>query len=212
VGSGSGAPDDHGRPTRRDPVDRLVAERVGQRVLGAWDVGRGPAIEGAQRPPGVLPERDQLRILDPPAASQLLDDQLRIEQHDDLPRPELAGQGQGTYDRRVLRNVVRLDAEELRDRGVGSGPRVARVGPGKVDQGGTGRSEARIAAGRSISPDDEAATGPTGSLAAGSVDGRRPERRLGSARIGGQSGSPGGEATGSADLPVSLRQTIWIGS
>src|SRR6185295_13475015 len=43
--SGSG-PDDHrGRPTRCRAIDGLVREGIGHRVLGARDVGRGPAVE-----------------------------------------------------------------------------------------------------------------------------------------------------------------------
>ena len=51
--SGSG-PDDHDRGSAGGhPVDRLVAQGVGDRVLGPRDVRRRPALEAAKRPPGV---------------------------------------------------------------------------------------------------------------------------------------------------------------
>src|SRR4029078_7948483 len=103
--SGSGPPNDDRRPTRRDAVDRLVAERVRERVLGARYCRPVSALEAAQRPPGLLPERDQLRVLDPPAPGQLLDDQLRVQEHDDLARPELAGEPEGPEQRPVPRDA-----------------------------------------------------------------------------------------------------------
>ena len=75
-----------GRPAGR-PVDRLVGERVGDRVLGPWHVRRGPALEAREHLAAGRPERDQLGVLDPPPAGELLDDQLRVEQQVDLAAP-----------------------------------------------------------------------------------------------------------------------------
>jgi hypothetical protein len=130
----AGPPDDGCRPARSDAVDRLVGQRVGGGVLSPRDVDRRPAIEGAERLAGGLPQRDELRVLDPPAAGQLLDDQLGVEQHRHLAGTELARQLQRPDDGRVLGDVVRLDAEVVGDRGVGRRSRVGGVRSGGVDQ------------------------------------------------------------------------------
>ena len=109
---------DRSRPAGVRPVDRLVRQLVGDGVEGARDVDGGPAIEPGEGLAGRRPERDQLRVLHPPAAGQLLDDQLRIEQQVDLAGTELARQVQGPDDAGVLRDVVGLDAEVVGDRGI----------------------------------------------------------------------------------------------
>ena len=73
------------------------------------------------------------------------------------PGTELRGQREGPDDGRVLGDVVRLDPEELGDRRVRRGPRVAGVGPGKVDQDGSRRRGSGVAARRAVRPDEEIA-------------------------------------------------------
>ena len=87
-------------------------------------------VKPAERLSGACPERDQLRVLHPPATGELLDDELGIEQQVHLGRPELARQLERADDPRVLGDVVGLDPEVVGDRRVGGGPRVARVGRG----------------------------------------------------------------------------------
>src|SRR4029079_15135390 len=118
---------DGGWSTRLRPVDRLIGERVGDGVLGARDVVGRPAPEPAERAPRRGPQRDELGVLDPPATGQLLHDQLRVEQEVDLRRAKLLGELEGPDDARVFGHVVRLDAEVVRDRGIGPGPRIAGV-------------------------------------------------------------------------------------
>ena len=97
-----------------------------------------------------------LRVLDPPATGELLDDQLRIEDQRDFPGPELARQVEGPNDARVLGDVVRLDPEIVRDRGVGRCPRVPGIRARGVDENRPGRRRSRVAAGRPVGPDDQA--------------------------------------------------------
>ncbi|MEA2578836.1 MAG: hypothetical protein QOD78_2424 [Chloroflexota bacterium] len=223
AGSGSGPHDDDRRPARCDTVDRLVAERIGQRVLGPRYVRRRPAVEATQDPTGLLPQGDQLGILDPPATGQLLDDELGVQEQVDLASTQLAGEAQGPDDGGVLRDVVRLDAEELRDRRVGAGSWVAGVRTRGVDERGAGRSRPGIAARGPVGSDDQAER-----PIAGGARRRWPQRRLASAvAVGGaQPGSPPGPdgapdpgndgivgaGASSSSVPRSFRQTIWIGS
>ena len=83
---------DHGGAAGRRPVDRLVGQRVGDASSGR--AARAPP-SSARSPPSVCrargPERDELGVLDPPAAGELLDDQLRIEQQVDLATPRARG-------------------------------------------------------------------------------------------------------------------------
>jgi hypothetical protein len=156
-GSGSGGSlDDDRRSTRGHPIDGFVAQGVGQRVLGARNVRRGPSVHPAQESAGLLPERNELRVLDPPATRQLLDDQLGVEQQVDLAGAQLTGEGERPNDRGVFRDVVRLDTEELGDRGVGAGSRVAGVGARRVDERGPGRGWSGVAACGPVGPDDQA--------------------------------------------------------
>jgi hypothetical protein len=192
---------------------------------------RGPAVERSERLPGRFPEWDQLGVLDPPAARELLDDQLGIEEHRHLAGTQLAGQGKGPDDPGVFRDVVRLDAEVVRDRGVGRSPRVGGVRPRGIDEDGPGRGGTRVAASRAVGPDDQLEPLPG---VAGGPRGFRPERRAALAVVAGvaQSRSPswpvdrgngGGPAApvpaapvaaepSPSDRPRSLRQAIWIGS
>src|SRR5579862_3110125 len=79
-------PDDDRRAAGPDAIDRLVGQGVGGRVLGARDVVGRPAPEAAKRPPDLGVERDDLEVLDPPAAVDLLHDQLRVEEQVDFGR------------------------------------------------------------------------------------------------------------------------------
>jgi hypothetical protein len=213
------------RPTRRTPIDRLVAECIGKGILGTRDVRRGPSVEVAQDPPRLFPERDQLGVLDPPATRQLLDDQLRIEEQVDLACTQLASQRESPDDRNVLGDVVRPDAEELGDRGVWEGPRIAGIRSGGIDENRAGGGRSGVAASGAIGPDDEARA-----IGGGGPRGGRPERPLGIAARPAQPAAPSGPEPGggadegpgsvgtlegggaSAPSPRSLRQTIWIGS
>ena len=174
---------------------------------GSRTSGRSPRSE----PPRRLPQRDQLRVLDPPAARELLDDQLRVEEHRDLPGAELRGQGERPDDGRVLGDVVRLDAEELRDRRVGHGSRVAGVGPAQVDQDRPGRRRARGCRGRPRRSGRRQA-GQAGAPAASRC--RRSRRSVRRRRRGrsGRSAPAAAPARASSRAPRSLRQTLWIGS
>ena len=84
-------PRDARRSARRHPVERLVGQPVGRRVLGPRHVGRRPALEARQRRLRLGPQRLQLRVLDPPPAVELLHDQLRVEEQVDLLRARAAG-------------------------------------------------------------------------------------------------------------------------
>ena len=116
-----------------------------------------PGLKAAEDAAARRPERDELGVLDPPAAGQLLDDELRVEEQVDLDGPEVARQLQGAQHPGVLGDVVRLDAEVLGDRRVPGGTVVAGVGPGQVVEGRPGRGRSRIAARRAVGADDEAA-------------------------------------------------------
>ena len=75
----------------------------------------------------------------------------------DLASSEVAGELERAHDPGVLGDVVGLDAEILRDRGVGDGAVIARVGPAKVEERGTERRRTGVATRRTVRPDDEAA-------------------------------------------------------
>ena len=210
--SGSRASHDGRGTTRGDAIDRLVGERVRGRVLGAWHVIGRPAIERAERPSSLFPQRDQLCVLDPPAAGQLLDDQLRVEEHRDLAGTELLGEGERPHDSRVFGDVVRLDAEEVGDRGVSRRERVAGVGPRGVDQDGARRCGPGVAASRAVGADDEPAL-PRGRRC-GLV---APERRASRAVVGGVQAGPlsagaAAASLASPSLPRSFRQNHRTGS
>jgi hypothetical protein len=101
----------------------------------------------------------ELRVLHPPPAVQLLDDEERIEEEPDLPCAELGGEGERADDRRVLGDVVRLNPEVVRDRGVRRRTRVERIGAIEVDEDRPGRSMAGVRARRAVGADDEAPSG-----------------------------------------------------
>ena len=130
------APHDRGRPAGVDPVDRLVGQaRPPTEFWARGTCAARPAVEAGQRPARRRPQRDQLRVLDPPPAGELLDDELRVEQQLDLARAQLAGQVERPDDARVLGDVVGLDAEVVGDRGVGRRPgRRARPGAARSIQ------------------------------------------------------------------------------
>src|SRR4051812_3308835 len=139
-------------------VDGLIGKGVGGMIARPRHVTRGPSIEAGQRPPGGSPERDQLRVLDPPSTRELLDDELRVEQQVDLAGPQLTGKVEGPDDTRVLGDIVGLDSEVVRDRGVRHGPLIAGVRPCKVVQRGTQRGRSRVPTGCPVGPDDVSAT------------------------------------------------------
>src|SRR4029079_10842367 len=189
--------------------------------------------EAARGGAGSSKEGDRLGALPPPAARELLDDQLRVEEHRDLGRAEIAGEGEGPDDAGVLGDVVRLDAQEVRDRRVRRRERVARVRPRGVDQDRPGGRGTRVAAGGAVGPDDESAPRGTGD---GASVGRHvgPERRgpLGVGQgglpsvVAGSTGAAAGAASplteaagagaGSAGAflppPRILRRNSWTGS
>ena len=69
--------------------------------------------------------------------------------------PSSAASAEGPDDGRVLGDVVRLDPEVVRDRGVRAAPRIERVGPVEVDQHRAGRGMAGVGARRAVRADDE---------------------------------------------------------
>src|SRR5262249_24633387 len=108
----------------------------------------------------------------------------------------------------VLRDVVRLDPEELGDRGVRLRPRIPGVGPGEVDQDRPRGRRPRIAAGGPVGPDDVAAqVASPGSVGAGAAAG-----------AGGTGGTTGSSAPAALPAeeperpPRRRRQTAWSGS
>ena len=197
--------DDRGGPAAQGPVDGLVAQRVGGVVLGPSDVIGRPAVEGPQQPQCLRVERLQLGVLHPPAAVELLHDEQGVEEQPHLARPELTGEGEGPHDRRVLGDVVGLDAEVVRDRGVGRSARVERVGPDQVDQDRPGRGMAGVGPRRAVRADDEAAGLRRRPFELG------PERVVQSFGPEGSSGSSA-PAREPALRPRSFRQAHWSGS
>jgi hypothetical protein len=122
-------------------------------------MGRGPAPEPTERPAAGRPERDELRVLDPPAPGDLLDDELRVEEQVDLGGAELGSQLERPDEPGVLGDVVRLDAQVVGDGGVRRRARVASIGPAQVVERGPGRCRPWVAASRAVGPDDEATAG-----------------------------------------------------
>ena len=220
------------RPAGVRPVDRLVGQLVGDGVEGPRHVGRGPAIEPGEGLARRGPERDQLGVLDPPAAGQLLDDQLRIEQQVDLAGTQLARKVEGADDPRVLGDVVGLDAEIVGDRGVRDSAVIAGVRSCQVEQRCAQRGRSGVAARRPIGPDDEPAGGlgarfvlpgltcelgeervaQPGTRSSAGSDG--PPSADGSAGPGAPPCSTGSSTCGpeSASVPRILRRNHWIGS
>ena len=148
------------RATGGDPVDRLIGKGIGGRVLGSWNVGGRPAPrEFAEDLEGLRPEWPQLGVLDPPSAVELLDDQVRIQEELDAPRPELAGERDRPHDADVLGDIVRPDPEILRDRGIWTGPRIADVRAIEPDEHRAGRGRSRIPAGGAVGPDQVTGAG-----------------------------------------------------
>lgn len=216
----AGTPHDGGRTTRLGSVDRLVGESVRDRVLGAGHVRRRPPGERAKGPARLRPERDELRVLDPPATSELLNDELRVEQQVDLFRPQFRGQGERPHGRRVFGHIVRLDAQVIGDRGVGRRARITCIGAGQIVQGRPGRRRTGVAASGPIGPDQEPGDRMTGASGVRGCPGWLQEHRLGhsGARSGGASRPwSTGNSTRLPDplspsLPRSLRHAHWSGS
>src|SRR5215217_157798 len=77
-------PRDPRRPPGADTVQRLVGEPVRGRVLGAGNVRRRPSAERREHRLCFRVQRGELRVLDPPPAVELLDDQLGVEEQVDL--------------------------------------------------------------------------------------------------------------------------------
>ncbi len=119
--------------------------------------------------PGLGVERYQLGVLDAPAAVELLDDELAVQQHLDLARTQFAGQREGSNDRRVFGDVVRLDAQVFRDRGDRGGVGAARRRAVGFDQNGAARRRTGIASGGAVGTNDELQAGRF-SLRLGSAD------------------------------------------
>ena len=91
-----------------------LASAVRGRVLGPRHVGRRPALEPGERRLRLGPQRLQLRVLDPPAAVELLDDELRVEEQVDLlARPSRWASSSARTHARPLGDVVGLDAQRL---------------------------------------------------------------------------------------------------
>ena len=88
-----------------------------------------------------------------------------------LGRTKVTRELQSADDARVLGDVVRLDAEKVRDRGVRWRERVARVRARGVDEDGPCGGRARVAAGGSVGANDEPAPcrirGPRGANVVG---------------------------------------------
>ena len=153
-------------PAGLRPIDRLVAECVGLLVLRPRHVRRAPAREACQQRLRLGVERNQLGVLDPPPAVELLHDQFRVEQHIHLFRPQLAGQGQGPQHGRVLGHVVGLDAQVLGDGRDRRRIRASRGRRGPLDQDRAQRRRPGVAACRAVGADDQragpGAAGPAG--------------------------------------------------
>ena len=197
--------DDRRRSARQGPVDRRVAHRVGGEVLGPPDVPGGPSVERPQDPQRFRVEWLELRVLDPPAPVELLDDEHGIEEQAHLPGAQLPGKLERPDDRGVFGDVVRLDAEVVRDRCVRRCGRIERVRAGEVDQDCPGRGLAGVRARGAVRPDDE----PWGR--------RRRPLESGPERVVQPFGSEG--STGSSTpadepglRPRSFRQAHWSGS
>jgi hypothetical protein len=139
---------------RQRPVYRFVAESVGLLVLGPRHVVGGPAFKARQPRFRLGMKRDQFGVLDPPAAVELLDDQFGVEQQIDRPCPQLFSQGQSPKDGRVLGDVVRLNAQVLRDGRNRRRVRPARCGPNGLDQDRTKRRRAWVVPGRAVGSDN----------------------------------------------------------
>ena len=96
-----------------------------------WARGTCVAVQRSN-PASVAREADQsgisLASLTRQRPAELLDDELRIEEQVDLASPELAGELEGADDPGVLRHVVGLDTEVVRDRGVRDRAVVAGIG------------------------------------------------------------------------------------
>ena len=110
-----------------------LASAIGHRVLGPRHVRRRPAVEPAERLARRGPQRDELGVLDPPAAGQLLDDQLRIEQEVDLARAQLRARSSARTTPVYSATLLVWTPEVLRDRGVRDAPRCRGHRPAQVD-------------------------------------------------------------------------------
>lgn len=120
---------------------------------------RAPSIEVREMGPGLGVQWYQLHVLHAPAAVELLDDELAVQQHLDLPRSQFAGQREGSNDRGVFGHVVRLDAQVFRDRGDRGGVGAARRRADGFDQYGAARRRTGIAPCGAVRTNDEPEAG-----------------------------------------------------
>ena len=147
-GRGSGSAGGGRRTTEAGPPAwaRSIASLASASATLFWARGTCAAVQ-RRKPPRMPrsrgPQRDELGVLDPPSTRELLHDELGVEQQVDLRGAEVAGQLEGPQRAGVLGHVVGLDAEVVGDRGVGDGPRVARIRAGQVVQRGARATPAR---------------------------------------------------------------------
>src|SRR3990170_1788059 len=184
------------------PVEGGVGEGIGDPVLRPRDVARAPALQAGEPLQGCPIERRELRVADPLAPRQLLDDELRIEAQLHLAGTEPFRGFKSENERHVLGHVVGRDPERLAD---GSHRRGAlATGRVSVEQDGAGGG------GPGIAP-----RGPVGAH----DQPRDPVRPRGPAQPGFSARPVVPSPFRSAFLlprplprPVSRRQAIWRGS
>ncbi len=228
---------DSGRPAGARPTSgppawarsiASLASAIRHRVLRPRHVAGGPAVEPGQRLARRRPERDELGVLDPPAAGELLDDQLRVEQQVDLAGAQLPGQVERPHDARCTRPRCwsgRRGSRRSRRPGRARWSRASR--PPQVEERRAERGRARVAARRAVRADDEAGRRRPSAPAprrprpachqAASSRTERDRSNRGSRRATCPGRGPG--RTGSSTRPLddsspprSKRQAIWSGS
>ena len=129
----------------RQPVQRLVEDPVGVRVLRPRDPGvRRP---GRRQPVGLHGQRAHVRVLDLPAAGHLLDDQLGVHAHLELGLGGvLVEQLEAGDEAAVLRDVVGGDPDGL-------GPLGDHLAGVRVEQHRAVGGRTRVAAGPAVGLD-----------------------------------------------------------
>ena len=91
----------------RGAIDGRIREGIGLAVLCSGDMRRGPtAWKRPKRLHHGRPEDLQFRVLDPPSAVQLLNDQFRVQEHLDALGTELPSQQDRTIDTDVFGHIV----------------------------------------------------------------------------------------------------------
>ena len=116
----------------------------------------------------------------------------------DLARPELAGELERPDDAGVLGDVVGLDAEVVRDRGVRVRPVVAGVGPREVEERRPRRGRTGVAAGRAVGPDEQPEGRRGGPAGLGRTTASRGRRPLDGLAVRPEVGGPSGRRCGRA--------------